>query len=225
MTVTRRLFANGEEVAGSTRLFAADHLGNVTDVSDGTAAVLARYGFDAWGRRTLTSGTDVTTVGFTGHQWQASTALWQTWYRAYDPDLGRWISEDPVGFVDGPNRYAYVRNSPVRLFDPDGRQAQALPIIVICSPDPVTKAALIAAGVAAGAVIIWKACEDGNCFGDGGKEKKRPNTCKRLLELCLEIRCNHLTDSNNGVSAKSSAHVSESATRPEGRGRFTSVRS
>jgi RHS repeat-associated protein len=187
VSVTRRIFADGEQIAGSTRFFAADHLGNVTDVSDGSAAVLGRYGFDAWGGRTLTSGTDVTSLGFTGHQWQASTALWQAWYRAYDSELGRWISEDPAGFVDGPNRYAYVRNSPVRLFDPDGRQAQALPIIVICSPDPVTKAALIAAGVAAGAVIIYKACEDGNCFGDNDKDKKKdPNTCKRLLELCLE---------------------------------------
>ncbi len=156
------------------------------------------------GRRALTSGTDVTTVGFTGHQWLASTGLWQTWYRAYDPELGRWISEDPTEFVNGPNRYAYVRNSPVRLFDPDGRRAQALPIIVICSPDPVTKAALIAAGVGAGAVIIGKASEDGNCFGDNDDDKKRPpNTCKRLLESCVSrIRCSHLTGRSNGASAK-----------------------
>jgi RHS repeat-associated protein len=186
VTVTRRAFGLGEQVSGQARFFTTDHLGSVREVTDTAGTLLARYAFDPWGRRTVTAGADVTTVGFTGHQWQASTARWQTWYRAYDPELSRWISEDPAGLVDGPNRYAYVRNSPVRLFDPDGRQAQALPIIVICSPDPVTKAALIAAGAAAGAMIIWKACEDGNCFGDGDKDKKRPNTCKRLLELCLE---------------------------------------
>ena len=88
--------------------------------------------------------------------------------------------------MDGPNRYAYVRNGPIRLFDPDGRQAQAIPIVVICSPDPVSKAALIAAGVVAGAVIIYKACEDGNCFGDDDEKKRERNTCQRLLNLCLE---------------------------------------
>jgi RHS repeat-associated protein len=41
-------------------------------------------------------------------------------YRAYDPKLGRWLSEDPLGFVDGLNMYAYVSNNPVRRIDPEG---------------------------------------------------------------------------------------------------------
>ncbi|HUO61290.1 MAG TPA: RHS repeat-associated core domain-containing protein [Candidatus Acidoferrales bacterium] len=44
-------------------------------------------------------------------------------YRAryYSPDIGRFISEDPIGFVgSGTNFYAYVRNSPVNLTDPFG---------------------------------------------------------------------------------------------------------
>jgi RHS repeat-associated protein len=43
-------------------------------------------------------------------------------YRAryYDPAIGRFISEDPLGLGGGINRYAYVRNGPINLTDPQG---------------------------------------------------------------------------------------------------------
>lgn len=202
--MTRRVFAEGEQVGGIARFFANDHLGSVTDVTDGTAAVLGRYSFDAWGRRTLTAGTDVTRVGFTGHQWQPYSGLSLAWFRGYDAELGRWVSEDPAGLVDGPNRHAYVRNNPVRYIDPDGRQAQALPIIVICSPDPVTKTALIAAGIAAGVVFIWKACEDGDCFSDNKEpDRDRNRRCDALYaadsEVCRGVKKRSLLGTGSGA--------------------------
>lgn len=38
-------------------------------------------------------------------------------YRYYDPEVGRWISPDPLGTIDGPNLYAYVRNNPMKYVD------------------------------------------------------------------------------------------------------------
>ncbi|MCB1687210.1 MAG: hypothetical protein KDI33_01915 [Halioglobus sp.] len=43
--------------------------------------------------------------------------------RYYDADTGRFISEDPAGFVDGPNLYAYVGGNPIMLVDPTGLSA------------------------------------------------------------------------------------------------------
>lgn len=40
--------------------------------------------------------------------------------RYFDPVEGRFLSEDPAGFVDGPNKYTYVHNNPVNYVDPDG---------------------------------------------------------------------------------------------------------
>lgn len=37
--------------------------------------------------------------------------------RFYDPNLGRWLTPDPAGFVDGVNLYAYVHNSPLNRLD------------------------------------------------------------------------------------------------------------
>ena len=118
-TVTRRAFARGEQI-GDTRYFATDHLGSVSEVSDASAAVLGRYAFDPWGRRTLVSGSDITRVGFTGHRWQATESVWLTKYRALDSESGRWLSEDPIGFAGSDNFYEYADDSPVRYRDPNG---------------------------------------------------------------------------------------------------------
>ncbi|MBS0623525.1 MAG: RHS repeat protein [Verrucomicrobia bacterium] len=40
--------------------------------------------------------------------------------RYYLPALGRWITQDPQGFDDGPNLYAYLSNCPLIFTDPYG---------------------------------------------------------------------------------------------------------
>jgi RHS repeat-associated protein len=120
-TVLRRSFRYGEERSGAIQFLAKDRLGSVTEVINQAGVLLARYEFDPWGRRNLTSGADVTSVGFTGHGWDASSTLWITQHRGYDPMIGRWWSEDPVGLRgDGPNLYAYVLNNPIRAIDATG---------------------------------------------------------------------------------------------------------
>lgn len=40
--------------------------------------------------------------------------------RYYDPSVGRFLTKDPAGLIDGPNLYAYVGNNPVSQTDPSG---------------------------------------------------------------------------------------------------------
>src|SRR5512146_956422 len=40
--------------------------------------------------------------------------------RFYSPDLGRFISSDPLGMVDGPNTYGFCGGDPVNATDPMG---------------------------------------------------------------------------------------------------------
>ena len=42
-----------------------------------------------------------------------------TWFRAYDPNVGRWVSRDPLGEMTDPagNLYAYVGNAPLSKVD------------------------------------------------------------------------------------------------------------
>ena len=50
-------------------------------------------------------------------------------YRHYDPEVGRWLSKDPIRFNGGDtNLYGYVLQDPVNLIDPDGKNPLLIPI-------------------------------------------------------------------------------------------------
>src|SRR5262249_37497386 len=44
--------------------------------------------------------------------------------RYYAPWVGRWVSCDPAGLVDGSNLYQYVKGNPLRLIDYTGTQSK-----------------------------------------------------------------------------------------------------
>ncbi|HSD17233.1 MAG TPA: RHS repeat-associated core domain-containing protein [Thermomonas sp.] len=66
-------------------------------------------------------------MGYTGHVMDAASGLTYMQQRYYDPQIGRFLSVDPVAAdsATGNNfhRYGYANNSPYRFTDPDGRQA------------------------------------------------------------------------------------------------------
>ena len=119
----------------------------------GGGTVVARYDYDPYGRSTTVLGTTPTDFNFTGLYRHSKSNLDLATYRPYDPDLGRWMSRDPIGsgspflglnpsqlrpraqigerFV-GPNLYGYVDNDPTGEVDPLGLTPTALTYTYIC---------------------------------------------------------------------------------------------
>jgi len=64
---------------------------------------------------------------YVGKERDDETGLYYYGARYYAAWVGRWISTDPLGMVDGPNLYVYVLNNPVKLNDPSGTQVEAEP--------------------------------------------------------------------------------------------------
>ena len=116
-----RFFGDGEQHNGVARYLTRDHLGSVREVTDAAGAVVTRNDYDPYGRLTRVTGSEDSRFGFTGHMVHAPSGLALALYRAYDPALARWLSEDPAGMPDGPNRSSYVLNRPISAYDPDGR--------------------------------------------------------------------------------------------------------
>ena len=97
-----------------------DGLGSVTNLTNTTGAQVNSYNYEAFGNLTNQTGITSNPWLFTGRQYDQESGLYFYRNRYYDPTIGRFISQDPTGMVDGPNLYAYVKNNPVNLIDPLG---------------------------------------------------------------------------------------------------------
>jgi len=73
--------------------------------------------------------------GYTGQAWLPSLGLWYYKARMYEPELGRFLQPDPIGYDDSPNLYAYVLNDPINLIDPLGLAKQDIIVIGIKPKD------------------------------------------------------------------------------------------
>jgi RHS repeat-associated protein len=115
------------EIKGKTYLPIHDHRGCVVSLIDvETKKPIESYRYSAYGEE-LTEGT-FSPWRFSSKRVEGETGLLFFGRRYYHPILGRWITQDPQGFDDGPNLYAYLNNCPLIDIDPYGlfSRAQAI---------------------------------------------------------------------------------------------------
>ena len=99
------------------------------------------YGTTAYESRRPGVGVSRKRYRFTAKERDDETGLQYHGARYYAPWLGRWLSPDPAGLMDGGNRYAYCRGNPACLTDPHGRQGgdpNRLTITIVDSPTMVS---------------------------------------------------------------------------------------
>jgi RHS repeat-associated protein len=121
--VTQRNYNQGQYVGTTAYFYLHDHLGSIREMFTGGGTVVARYDYDPYGRPTTVLGTTPTDFNFTGLYRHSKSNLDLAVYRAYDPDLGRWLNRDPLENAElrqGPNLYVYVSNDPANQNDPLG---------------------------------------------------------------------------------------------------------
>ena len=117
--------------------YAHDHLYSPTCLMDSTGSVQERYEYDAYGK-----------VHIYNASWAAGISGWENEYfftgrrldildagslkiqysrnRYYSPTLGRFLSRDPAGYVDGLSTYEYVGSDPLSYIDPMGLNLYAI---------------------------------------------------------------------------------------------------
>lgn len=94
--------------------------GTPDEIVDGSGRIVGRLDRETFGvARSAPGSTATTPFRFPGQIEDAETGLHYNRYRYYDPEIGRYISPDPIGLDGGWNLYAYGPN-PVGWADPMG---------------------------------------------------------------------------------------------------------
>jgi RHS repeat-associated protein len=106
-----------EDGGGVPSYFHSDGLGSIVKMTSSAGAVTSTRRFDGFGNFELGTANG---YAFTGREWDTETGLAFHRARYYDPTIGRFLSEDPIGFGGGLNFYTYVGDSPTNFVDPFG---------------------------------------------------------------------------------------------------------
>ena len=183
---------------GQSFFYQADGLGSIIDLTDINGSVVQRYVYDSFGNIEQQVGNIVNPYTYTGREIDIESGLYFYRARYYDSIMGRFINEDPIGFVAGDNNfYRYVQNNPVNFVDPygyilgfsDPLISEGLiglgVVVAIVGRQPLIGTALIVTGVYIGVTtpiadnIIQKPLE--NTITEIGN--KRANDISELLDL------------------------------------------
>ncbi|HEY6385112.1 MAG TPA: RHS repeat-associated core domain-containing protein [Candidatus Acidoferrum sp.] len=106
--------------SSATSYFHADGLGSITSLSNSAGTIANTYTYDSYGNLTASTGTLVNSFRYTARESDPETRLYYYRARYYDPNAGRFLTEDPIGSGAGNNVFTYVRNEPTRFADPSG---------------------------------------------------------------------------------------------------------
>ena len=112
-------------------------LGSVSEISAPGGGVVEWVTYDAYGKATARNSAGTTQgssyVGnpflFTGREFDAESGMYHYRARAYDPEAGRFLQRDPLGYVDGLGAYQYAHCAPATCVDPFGTWSFLGPMI------------------------------------------------------------------------------------------------
>ena len=96
-----------------------DAIGNVIFITDSSGQIIAEYSQEGFGNIIASGGTAQNNYHLTTKEYDSDIGLYYFGARWYDPQIGRWISREPLG-LDGPNLYHFTFNNPVNGFDANG---------------------------------------------------------------------------------------------------------
>ena len=145
-----------QTAGGVASYLVTDHLGSTRALADASGSVVSSLGYDSYGN--VTSGSASTRHTYTGREIDSDTGLMYYRARWYDPQQGRFVSEDPIGFDGGGiNLYSYVNNDPVNLLDPMGLSPSFGRCLARCSADQFGITTILGtAGVVSGMPLLKK---------------------------------------------------------------------
>ncbi|BFM08552.1 RHS repeat-associated core domain-containing protein [Halioxenophilus aromaticivorans] len=104
-----------------------DHLGTPQEISNAQGKLVWSANYKAYGSLALADNPQVeNNLRFQGQYFDEETGLHYNRFRYYDPEVGRFTQQDPIGLLGGINNYQYAPN-PISWIDPYGLSSKDCP--------------------------------------------------------------------------------------------------
>lgn len=146
--------AQTDKKAQVTRTYLiADHLNTPRFGYDDSKTLTWRWASDGFGNQLPSNDVDADgyqvnmNIRFPGQYADQESRLVYNWNRYYDPEIGRYVTSDPIGFNGGINTYGYTFQNPSMYIDPLG-----LEVTMNCRP---LDSFLGSLGIKHCSVIVW----------------------------------------------------------------------
>ena len=119
-----------------------DHLGTPIAAHNAKGEAVWTAEYEAWGRirnETVSDGPKVNIpFRFQGQYYDEESGLHYNRFRYYDPEIGRFVSQDPIGLRGGTNLFEYAPN-PIIWVDPLGLSAFSCNKLTACGCKEILK--------------------------------------------------------------------------------------
>jgi RHS repeat-associated protein len=119
--VAKRVTSGGQT---HTYWLHTDHLGSIQAVTDEAAQVVFRRMYRPYGETQGQNGSHTESRGWIDQRNDTETGLTYLHARYFDPQLGTFLSADPIGIGGGVNLYGYGVGNPVNWTDRSGLQSK-----------------------------------------------------------------------------------------------------
>ncbi|MCF5284088.1 hypothetical protein GIW23_26080, partial [Pseudomonas syringae] len=100
------------EVENKVYYFHTDQIGTPLEMTDAEGQIVWQAKYRAWGAvEKLVVNEVEQNLRFQGQYFDAETGLHYNTFRYYDPEIGRFTTQDPIGLLGGFNLYQYAPNT------------------------------------------------------------------------------------------------------------------
>lgn len=121
---------------GAVHHLHTDHLGTPLEASNDAGELSWQMTYTTWGNTLVEEVAEIEQrVRFQGQYFDAETGLHYNRFRYYSPEVGRFISNDPIGLLGGENLFAYAPN-PIMWMDPLGLTSWTDKLVACGVPQP-----------------------------------------------------------------------------------------
>ncbi len=158
-----------------------DAQGNIIALLDRYGRAMVNYVYDAWGNHKVVnaSGVEITDANHIGnlnpfryrsYYYDTEFKLYYLQTRYYDPEVGRFISQDGIEYADpetinGLNLYAYCGNNPIMNVDPTGHSFLVFLLAALIGFGISFASSAASQAVFNGGKINWKTAAIDGVFG------------------------------------------------------------